>query len=435
MFHRISSFRSRGATARRLVKGFGANLLGKFWIAAVQLLLVPVLISAWGADGYGAWLMLTTIPLYILLTDFGMGNALAVELTRAITRKDEPMARRALQSVWVFMCLISGVVLMIALAAVLLWPTNPEVGPFPSSAYRIAIMLVVIEALAGLQQAVLRAVFHATHRFALETFQQSFSIPASGVLVAIAASSGQGVVIAAAASALVRIAMVVAYGWQLARLEPWSRLGWAAADRNTFRRLMSPSLSALTLSLSNALGVQGVLLTIGWTLGPAAAGIYGAARMLTRIPLQFSGLLVRASLPELTRSQEAGNTELTRRLVRLNMRLTLASALPVAFVLAIFGPYFLSLLSKGALVADHLLFVFLGAAAAICTIWTTLSQPLVALNRQGEFAYIAVLCYGLVALQPLVLHQNLSFAAGCALLAEVTILLVVFRRNTAGSRS
>ena len=117
MFHRISSFRSRGATARRLVKGFGANLLGKFWIAAVQLLLVPVLISAWGADGYGAWLMLTTIPLYILLTDFGMGNALAVELTRAIPRKDEPMARRALQSVWVFMCLISGVVLMIALAA------------------------------------------------------------------------------------------------------------------------------------------------------------------------------------------------------------------------------------------------------------------------------------------------------------------------------
>ncbi len=429
MLRRLSFLKNQGDISRRLAKGFGANLLGKAGVAAVQLCLVPVLILSWGADGYGAWLMLTAVPTYILLTDFGMGNALAVDLTRALSRQDEAAARKALQSVWVFMCLISAIVLTVAVGAVLLWPGSAVVGAFPAMSYRIAIVLVVIESVAGLQQAVLRGVFHATHRYAMETFQQSLSIPVSGILVAIAALSGLGIIWAAASLVLVRSAMVVAYGVQLARLEPWSRLGWAAADRATFRRLMSPSLSALALSLSNALGVQGVLLTIGWTLGPAAAGLYGAARMLTRIPLQFSGLLVRASLPELTRSQEAGHAGLTRRLMRLNMRLTLATAVPAALALSVLGPGLLAWLSKGALIADHILFVLLGGAAAICAIWTTLAQPLVSLNRQGEFASFTMLCYALVALQPLVLGQTLVVAAGCALLAEVAVLLMVWRKS------
>ena len=50
--------------------GLGANMMGKFWVIATQLVCVPVLTWKWGANGYGVWLMLTTVPSYVALTSF-----------------------------------------------------------------------------------------------------------------------------------------------------------------------------------------------------------------------------------------------------------------------------------------------------------------------------------------------------------------------------
>jgi O-antigen/teichoic acid export membrane protein len=419
----------KGAVAQRLLKGAGSNLLGQICLATVQLVMVPVLISTWGAAGYGAWLMLTTIPTYILLSDFGMGNALVVELTRALSREDLVYARRVLQSAWLLMSALSVTILAVAIAALLLLPMGTKVGPFSAESYRWAILIVVIEALAGVQQAALRGVFYSTHRYATQSTVEGLSIFASGVLVALAALSGCGIVLAATATATVRIIIVLSYLIILRRQEPWSALGWSAADGPTLRRMMRPSLAAMMLTLSNALGVQGVLLAVGWALGPAAAGIYAAARMLTRIPLQFSGLLLRASLPELTRSQETSNHALTRRLVRLNIGLTLVGVIPGFVVLTGFGPNILRLISHGDLLGDRQLFAALSLAAGFAALWAALAQPLVALNRQHEFAYWSVLVYGLVFIQPLVLGRGLQFSAECALLGEIVVFLIVLRKT------
>ena len=65
----------------RVLRGVAANLYDKGVVALLQLLNIPVLTHYWGADGFGVWLMLTTIPTYVAVSDIGLGTAAGVELT------------------------------------------------------------------------------------------------------------------------------------------------------------------------------------------------------------------------------------------------------------------------------------------------------------------------------------------------------------------
>jgi O-antigen/teichoic acid export membrane protein len=175
-------------------------------------------------------------------------------------------------------------------------------------------------------------------------------------------------------------------------------------------------MGAFSLTLANSFGLQGVVLTIGWAISPTAAAIFATTRMLTRIPMQFSNLLTRASLPELTRAQVSGNATLTQKLMKINFGLTLAVMLPAALILSWLGPDILHYMSNGEMSQTHLNFALLGLAASLCAIWTTLGTRLISVNRQSEFSYLALALYALSALMP--------FAVGKAM-TPILVALVV----------
>lgn len=414
----------QSAVGRRLVGGFGANLLGKVWISAVQIALIPALSHSWGAEGYGLWLMLTTIPSYVALGDAGLGAALGVEMTRAMTRGEPGTARAALHSAWVALCAISLVVALLAVGAMALWAMldpRPGVGPFAMADLRVAVVLMVLYALASLQTNLLRGGFQATRRYAQGTLLNDLVVPLEGAAVIGIALAGGGVMAAAAALLGLRLVWLGLFIGVLSRLEPQLRPGWQAASRAALAPLVRPSGAAFVLTGANALGIQGVIVTLGWALGPAAAALFGTARMLTRVPLQATALLTRAALPELTRAQEAGNAPLTTRLTRLNLSLTLALMLPATALLSGFGPGLLSGLSGGTLRAGWPLFAGLSVAALLAATWTALATPITAMNRHGSFAGALLGAYALVALVPL-WSDLLGVVTVAAVAAEAAVL-------------
>ena len=294
--------------ARRLLSGFGANLLGKIWVLLIQLISVPLLSASWGVDGFGLWLMITTIPSYLALSDFGLATAAGIDITRAVARHDHDTALRAFQTVWLFITTITccvALLVMICLAIWIAFAPAADTTWFDRSTIAGTVAFVTLGALLGAQMSILRVVYQATHKYALGTALNDIGTPLQGFAVIAVASTGGGLMAAAATGALVNAVMLVIYHRVLTRLEPWCQIGIRHADRSTLRRLMHPSLAAFALTAANSFGLQGVVLTIGWTLGPTAAAVFATARMISRIPLQFSGLLTRASLPELTRSSEA----------------------------------------------------------------------------------------------------------------------------------
>jgi len=410
--------------------GAGANSLGKVWVLIVQLLSIPVLTSAWGVDGYGTWLMLTTIPTYLALSDFGLGTAAAIDITRSIARGDRDAALQAFQSVWVFLTVITGVVAILVGGGLALWIGFYEVSEgadIPAKDIALTAILIMISALFSMQMNIFKSVYQATHKYALGTFLYDLCFLVSGLAVVLVASVGAGIVNAAATAALITGFWMPAYALILKRFEPWWHPGTSHANRATLRQLLQPSLAAFALIIANSFGIQGVVLTIGWNFGPAAAAIFATARMITRIPLQFSGLLTRASLPELTHALTAGNDSLVRRLMKLNMRATLTLMIPATLALGLFGPELLGILSRGEMALSRTAFSLLALAALATSLWTVLGTALMAVNRQGEYAWLVLALYVAVALLPFLDSANMFGVLSAMVFADAIIAAKLFR--------
>lgn len=410
---------------RRLLGGTAANLLDKLALLAVQLITIPLLSHHWGAEGYGTWLMLMTIPTYVAVSDFGLGTAAGVEITRRAARGDTDGALEAFQSAWAFVFAILGAIGLVSATWSGLVLGGVVAGDGELAA---AIMIVTLYAIALLQMNMLAIVYRATHKFALAMLISAAVITAEGVaLVAVVLQGGQLVAAALAMLTLRLTGWAVTYA-VLRRMEPWVRVGLGSARLGTVRRLAHPSLAALSLTLANSISLQGMVLVLGWTAGPTVAGVFGASRFLARIPLQFSGLLLRASIPELTRAQVSGDQSLIRRLTRLNIAGALAPTLPLVPLLALSGPFALHEMSGGKLDAQWWLFAILAATTMLGALWQAISSPLVAANQQSRFAYaysiLSIVAVGAVLVPGLPPLETASLAA---LGAELVVTIVVFR--------
>ena len=76
---------------KRLIQGIGANFLGQVINVASRVLLVPLFLTAWGAQVYGEWLILSSVVAYLSLTDLGGQLYIVNRLTQAYAQKDIPL--------------------------------------------------------------------------------------------------------------------------------------------------------------------------------------------------------------------------------------------------------------------------------------------------------------------------------------------------------
>ncbi len=413
------------SVGRRLIGGTIANFLDKLAVLAVQLVAIPLLSHHWGAEGYGTWLMLMTIPTFVAVSDFGLGTAAGVEITQRVARGDTAGALETFQSAWMFVATIALAVVLLAAT----YSTFVLSGAIPGAAdLAIAVLLVTLYAIAAVQMTALAIVYRATHKFAHAMLISALVVFAEGIVLVAVVSLGGRLVELAASLLLVRALGCTGTYAVLRRLEPWLRLGVGSARIGTVWRLAPHSTAALALTLASGFSLQGIVLVLGWTAGPSIAATFGAARFIARIPLQFSGLLVRASIPELTRAQADSDNEMVARLTRLNVSSALAPTLPLVPILALLGPQLLLAMSGSELSADWWLFALLSSATMLNAFWQAAASPMQAANKQARYAYLylalSVVLVGVAALPTL---PPLMVAGVATLLIELVISATVIK--------
>jgi hypothetical protein len=58
----------------RIYLALAAGAFGQFVTIGSQVLLTPLYFLYWGAAKYGEWLLISTIPAYLAMADFGIGS-------------------------------------------------------------------------------------------------------------------------------------------------------------------------------------------------------------------------------------------------------------------------------------------------------------------------------------------------------------------------
>lgn len=94
-----------------------SSLLSKFIIAFISLISVPLTINYLGKEAFGLWMVVSSLVVWLQLTDFGIGNGLVNALAEANGRNDKTAACSYFSTTFYS---ISGITLILAVPVVII---------------------------------------------------------------------------------------------------------------------------------------------------------------------------------------------------------------------------------------------------------------------------------------------------------------------------
>lgn len=373
----------------RLFLGASANAYSQAVTLVLQFATVPLLLSAWGTETYGLWLIISTVPAYFALADFGFSGAAANDMTLAVACGKRVEARETFQSVLALNAIVSLALVVIVLLVVLLIPTQlvPTTSQIGSAEVRLVWILLTIQVAATLSCGAFAGGFQSSGLYSLGVFLTSSARLLECLALITGACLFHRFVFAALLMVVIRFGVLTAMAVILMRVAPWLRLGFGHASFAIIRRLSGPAFAATALPAGFALSLQGFVLVVGATLSLDAVAAFSTVRTLTRSVIQAGGIVNHAIMPEVTLAFGGGDFPRLRRLIRFNI-ITVISLNGAAFAAVVgVGSWIITLWTRGRIIPDPTLIIGLAAVASIHAIWLSQANLILAVNRHAEYSY------------------------------------------------
>jgi len=339
-----------GATLRRIRRVFSMGVLANVLTLVTNFLIPPLFLKALGAERYGAWLYLFTLPMSLAMFDLGISAAFSTEVFRLHAQGD---GLKAGQMYRTGIKLIGALLLLVMLGALVVvgWRHAHQ-----SSSLEVlqALFLLCAYVLVGFFSELLSSAYKCAGRY--QVFQ---GVGMAGKVLELATMLAliplNNFAWMAAAMLVVRLLTVCFTVWQSLRMAPELVQGsWRGVA--PFRHLVLPSVMYAINPLIMFIALQVPLLIIGPAAGMASVVAYTTVRTLARLPLQISSQISFSLYTEYTRMHAEGRMDLVQRL--FNKGLAMIAALFATYAVGgmLLGPWVYQLWLKHVPSGFHLLF-------------------------------------------------------------------------------
>lgn len=426
-----------GSGVRRILANLAHLLGGKAAAGVISLIYLVIVTHRLGAAEYGVLVLVNAHAVLIgSIVAFSGFHGVVRYGALALARGDHPGFARVVRFLAVLE--IACGVAAIAIAATLAPLIGPRLGWSPETiALAIPYSLAVIATVRATPQGLLQL----AGRFDLIGAHQAISptirlVGAVGVWLAGGGLSGfiTAWLVAAVVEGLTMWALGIVAWRQLAAGERW-RGPWRGVGRDEaglMRFAMTTNLDITVRELAPNLAP----VTIGWVLGPAAAGLFALAQRATSLLSQPTVLLSQASYAVLAAQAAADEVSALARTVWRSAAIATAAAVAVVAVLAIVGGRLLTLLGGATFAGGTTLLILVAASRAASLASTPLAAGLSAMGHPGRSMAVGLAAnLGLYPLLPVLLWRAGIDGAGWHALAQglfaAAALTWYFRRDIA----
>ena len=373
------------STIRRISSGTVANIVNLAYATIIVAATVPVLTHAWGVDRYGTWIMLTAIPTYLALSDFGFSTAATNDIAMSFARGETDSSAEVFQSVLILNILVGAAFIFTTTSIILFINTVFPTLAFPATQKATIIILTAYAALCMVSRVFLGA-FRATGLYTQGTLIYDSVQFAEGAASLLVAFLGGGFLAAASALLLGRALLIAGLSLAQARAIPWLPIGFKRASLASLKRLTVPAFGSLAIPVSLALNMQGVALVVGAVISPSATATLGAVRTASRLAVQVISAVNRAMVPELSAASARGDHKAKAKMLRFNSIMLLGIVVPAAIGFALIGSTFITWWSGGRIHASFGLVAVMALAMALHSVWFFGTNLLSATNSHGSMA-------------------------------------------------
>lgn len=282
---------------KNLAANFGANGAGQIITLVIQFASVPLYLYFWSAEQYGIWILLSTIPGYLAISDFGLVGATANEMTTLGQQHKRLEANQVFQTALAVIAAMSGVIMVFAVGLVTALRWN---GVVPNLDIAVASLVLALVSILTIFTSLVEATYRADDRYALGAtlsnlvrllewavsliflyFYKSYSATAAGYL----------------AGRLIGALLMI---WKARESSTFS-YSFGGADVKRAAKIIKPAAGFMLLPIGNILTIQSVTIAIGTFLGPASVAQFSVCRTISRGVVQASTVINKSIWPEITR--------------------------------------------------------------------------------------------------------------------------------------
>ena len=369
---------------KRIALGVGANIFSQLITVAIQIASLPILLNVWSIEQYGLWLILTTLPTYIILLD---GGLIAVVMNRIAILAGEKNYKKAAELFSTTITVITVIMIFVAIAAYFLLNIAAESFEFLKQNIEIIYILGCF-AILSIYTNFFDAAFRACSQYALGTFLLSLGRGLEFLFMiffAIKYKTLESAALGLFAGRCISNAIIYIFQIRLAKNFHWrfSLNQWAEV-----KNLINPSIGFLAYPVGNAIYLQGFAIAIGMTLGPAFLAIFAAYRTLSRSVLQIVGSLNRSLWPEFSRLYGEKNYEAVKKLYKKGTIATACISFFALVIVFLVAPYFIPYWSKNKIPYDIILFSGVLISSMLTSTWQITFVLLLSINKHSKLSII-----------------------------------------------
>jgi O-antigen/teichoic acid export membrane protein len=335
----------------RVTMGMSGQAFSRLILAAYTILLVPLLIRAWGVDGYGQWIALTALASYMGLSNFGLVTTSANEIVIATGAGDEFRASRTFQmgvnlTVYIVLPVIVCFVLLFSLTPVSRWLNLTQIDPASARA-----IVACCGASLWFQtfRGVMVAALYATGSYGFTYYLQGALklIELIGIACVVSVFGGTQLSAAVLITIITAIeALIIAmYAFRAA---PWARIDLRVFDKTWLKTQVRPMIGFMVSNFATGgLMSQGPRVILSALLGGSAVAVYAIYGTAMRIVDQLLLTLVLPLEVEIAHNAGAGNLARIYRLILIGTHISWCLFVAVGVGLMCFGPLIFQLWTAG----------------------------------------------------------------------------------------
>jgi O-antigen/teichoic acid export membrane protein len=383
-------YRRASLAASASVLGLGLNLI-------INFVSVPLTIHYLGPERYGVWLTLSSLMMWMTMTDFGLtGNALINLISEANGRDDRDLARQyASSTFWTLITIVAGLGVLFAAAFTRIpWRAVFRVSDVTSShELQTACALAVLLFLVTIPLNMLNSLYNAYQDgFVSNLWNMAGNLAALVALIAVTRfRGGLPQLVFAMSGTRVLTGLVNAY-YLFFRRYPWLAPSPLAIRWAHIKRMLRLS-SKYMLAQISALGIgQSQPMIITQVLGPAYVPIFVVANRLFNIP---TNIVFIGTVPLISAYGEAkarADWKWIKGAVRNSTIIGVAVASVIMIGLAVESRPIIQFWAGAAVVPSPALVLWFCLYNVLQVALTPASQMLWGLERVGVQAFGLALC-------------------------------------------
>jgi O-antigen/teichoic acid export membrane protein len=391
-----------------------------------QILAVPLYINTWGVSLYGQWLLLSTIPGYLAISDIGFVSAAANDMTLLASKNQHHQALKVFQSIWAMILSISILVLMAIVGLILLMPSLfSQSSLIGTQDLSIIVFCLSAYSLLALQEGLLNASFRAGSFFTFSLWLGNIQrIVEVGSILSALVLKWSAVEISILMLVIKSISLAVSKIY-LSKRVPWIHFGFNHVSWLEIRRLMQPAFGFMAFPAANAIKNQGTITLIGATLGASEVVIFSSVRTICNAGLQLLKIVQHSCWPEFSSAFAKKNIQLIQKMNMLICSLAFWMGLLLLLGLLIFGNTILTYWTLGKIQVPFLFLLVMSLGNFAAGIWSGGSTILMAINHHSRLGVYYLFSTTIMLLVVVLFGHKLGLLEYAALASTIEIFLAI----------